>query len=113
MEFLPRASALRTTAVALSAVPFNWSNTATLRRADENSSAKIFISDTPLLLAQLLKANPPMQAGQFLHCAFFLLHSLKPFLRPLNHSHSFRLVKVILQTCANNLFARFQPIQVQ
>src|SRR5437868_2821114 len=75
------------------------SATATLRSSEENSSAKIFIIDSPLEFTNLLDHHAPIAR---LEIPLLVTGEFGPAIYPLDHRHSQPLIKILFQSCALN-----------
>src|SRR5690349_12025549 len=83
-----------------------FSTMATLRRSEEKSTAKIFINNFAFVLAELLDGHDPKVRSP----AFRRPRASPPF-DPFNYCDALRIRQILLQSCADNLFTRIQPIQ--
>src|SRR5215469_5335617 len=78
--------------------------TATLRCEEENSSAKIFIRNAPLVLIEDFNCD----FAEILRWKFVIRHSLRPF----NDRDTIRF-QVFFQSGSENLLRRFEPVQIE
>src|ERR1051325_1441195 len=94
------------------AVPSSEFIAATLRRGEENSSARIFIDDAALLFVLSLQRDPAhrLRFGQQLATSSHVV--AEPSLRPFNNRDAIR-PQIFLQTRRQNLFPRFETVQIQ
>src|SRR5947208_510288 len=93
-----------TSNTSLNTRPF--STTATLRRSEENSTAKIFIDNLALGLGNLIDPN---EANLGATDVVRFVPSLDPF----DDRHAFRVDKILVQTSAADLLARVETVKVE
>src|SRR6266540_3788134 len=79
---------------------------ATVRRAEENSSAKVLIGDQALGVTQVLNPHT-LQPGDGAR------HFIKPAFRPLDYGYTFGSGQPLFEARANDLAARFQSVQIK
>src|SRR6185503_12191016 len=94
------------------AVPRNLtpSRTATLRRSEENSIAKIFIVDLAFALTQAQQPDGPRTATpRFRH----LFAPVRPTLNPFHDRDSGRMPEILVEAGAEDLFGTVQPVEVE
>src|SRR5215472_4342471 len=105
-------SIVSATAGAAPAFP-GWT-TATLRWAEESSSAKVFICDAPFLLVENVDSDPTQGVKRWLGSSGTRIRIIlsKPSLGPFDDRHTF-WTQVFLQTRADNLVPRFESVQIE
>src|SRR5688572_33125206 len=83
--------------------------TATLRRAEENSSARIFITNPSRRLAQRFDPNraikPSRRKGRGAAC--------EPALDPFNYNHDGRIINDLFQPRSDHLAGAIQPVKIE
>src|SRR5579862_7544296 len=113
LDFLPVLSNCKTSPLGELAGGTAWT-TATLRCGEENSSANIFITDMPFRFADFIHLHPTKAIRQSIFRPPFdsslqILNGSEPAFGPFNGGNAGGL-KIIFQSCGQNLFASFQPV---
>src|SRR5438477_12752412 len=87
--------------------------TATLRKFEENSSAKIFIADTAFGFVNDFHPHTTATQPETRNLRFAILDFIKPSFRPFDHRHPLRPGEIFLQSGANDLLSSVEPGQIE